>query len=356
MPEKGNSYSPFLPDFCRDNTLLLVILMAELLALILSLSHIGSLTSFWRNLALTSLFIQWIALSSITVLCRLGARLNRLRPAASALIAYALVMLITLAISGLTALFLEWVSGQQFVDYAQKLHFMLRNTLISAIVTAVSLRYMYVQHEWKRNIEARTGAQLAALQARIRPHFLFNSMNSIAALIRNQPLAAESAVLDLATVFRSVLVEKDWSTLKDELELTKHYLALEALRLGDRLNVTWQIDPDLDNARLPALTLQPLVENAVYHGIQPRPEGGTILINALNKSPRLLIQIENPLPVTQIHSHDGNGMAINNLKERLSLAFPGESKFEITQDARHFCVTLSLPLALENKNARNDSG
>jgi two-component system sensor histidine kinase AlgZ len=248
------------------------------------------------------------------------------------------------------------MADQQFADYTQKLHFMLRNTLISAIVTAVSLRYMYVQHEWKRNIEARTGARLAALQARIRPHFLFNSMNSIAALIRNQPLVAESAVLDLATVFRSVLVDHDWSNLKEELELTRHYLALEALRLGDRLKVFWQIEPDLYAARLPALTLQPLVENAVYHGIQPRPEGGTIQIRAFHKANKLNISIDNPLPETQTKSHDGNGMAINNLKERLELAFRGDATLEIERNAGHFCVTLSLPLVMENKDARNDRG
>lgn len=356
MRDEGSPTNSFLPDFCRDSTLLLVILMAELLAMIFALSHPGPTTGFWRSLALTSLFIQWIALSSIAVLCRLGTRLNRHRAVVAAMFAYAIVIMITLAISWLTTFLLDQVVHPEHVDPMQDLHFMLRNALISAIVTAVSLRYMYVQHEWKRNIEARTGARLAALQARIRPHFLFNSMNSIAALIRGQPLIAESAVLDLASVFRSVLVEKDWSTLHEELELCKHYLALEALRLGDRLKVSLQINPNLGATRMPALTLQPLVENAVCHGIQTRAEGGLIHISAEQIDNKLSIKIVNPLPETPSNIHDGHGMAIKNLQERLALAYQKNAELEIRQDASHYCVTLNLPITMGNHDAHNDRG
>ncbi|AOU99424.1 hypothetical protein BI364_00085 [Acidihalobacter yilgarnensis] len=354
MREEGNPSTQFLPDFCRDGTLLLVILMAELLAVILTLAHSGTSISFWRALALTSLFIQWIALGSIALLCRLGPWLNRRPPAVAAMIAYAIVILVTLSLSTLTALFLDWVVHPDQVDLSFDLQFLLRNTLISAIVTAVGLRYMYVQHDWKRSIEARTGARLAALQARIRPHFLFNSMNSIAALIRSRPLVAESAVLDLASVFRSVLVERDWSSLEEELELSKHYLALEALRLGDRLNIEWHIEPGLANTRMPALSLQPLVENAVYHGIQPRPAGGTISISARCASSKLIIRVENPLPGQTAVPHSGNGIAVNNLKERLALAYQGDARLVVVQDAERFSVQLSLPM--DATDARDDRG
>ncbi|OBS09591.1 two-component system sensor protein [Acidihalobacter prosperus] len=331
-----------------------MILMAELLAVILSLAHSGTGVHFWRALALTSLFIQWIALGSIAALCRLGPWLNRRPPVVAAAIAYVIVILVTLGLSALTALFLDWVVRPDNVNLDRDLQFLMRNTLISAIVTAVGLRYMYVQHDWKRSIEARTGARLAALQARIRPHFLFNSMNSIAALIRSRPAVAETAVLDLASVFRSVLEERDWSTLAEELELSRHYLSLEALRLGDRLRIEWRIEPGLDAARMPALSLQPLVENAVYHGIQPRPSGGTIRIDARRDGMKLVVVVENPLPGPDANPHRGNGMAVDNLRERLALAYDGRAKLVVEQDAERFSVQLRLPM--EAKDARDDRG
>lgn len=355
MRDKGHSNQQFLPNFCHDSTLLLVILIAELLAVILTLAHSGAGGSFWKDLALTSLFIQWIALCSIALLCRLGTWLNQCKPVIAAIITYVIVLLVTLSLSGLTAIFLNWVViHPEILPTANDFQFLLRNTLISAIVTAVGLRYIYVQHDWKRGIEAHTGARLAALQSRIRPHFLFNSMNSIAALIQHHPEDAESAVLNLASVFRSVLEERDWTTLKNELELCKHYLDLEALRLGERLNIVWLIDPGLETIDMPALLLQPLIENAIYHGIQPRPSGGTIQIKAQTISSNLIIQIDNPLPKDASATHAGNGIAIDNLKERLRLAYQGKASLTVQQGADLFTVRLSLPTDINH--ARNDCG
>lgn len=354
MRDEGSFSSHFLPDFCRDSTLLLVILVAELLAVVLTLAHSGTSEHFWRSLALISLFVQWIALGWVALLCRLGAWLNRLAPAIAAGIAYAIVLLITLTVSALTVWLANRVMPATAGNGSLDAQFVLRNALICAIVAAVGLRYMYMQHEWKRNIEARTGARLAALQARIRPHFLFNSMNSIAALIRSRPAVAETAVLDLAEVFRSALEEKDWSTLSEEFELSRHYLALESLRLGDRLQVEWDVESDLGDVRLPALSLQPLVENAVYHGIQPRPEGGAIRIGAHRGDTSLCISIDNPLPTDSAAQHRGNGIAVSNLQERLALAYRGEARLETSVDDGRYLVQLTLPMG--DSHARHDRG
>lgn len=356
MQNKGNSnQQQFLPNFCHDSTLLLVLLIAELLAVILTLAHSGADESFWKDLALSSLFIQWIALCSVALLCRLGTWLNHRTPAIAAIIAYAIVLLVTLSLSGLTVIFLNWVViNPEVLPASNDFQFLLRNTLISAIVTAVGLRYIYVQHDWKRGIEAHTGARLAALQARIRPHFLFNSMNTIAALIQNHPEDAETAVLNLASVFRSVLEERNWSSLKSELDLCKHYLDLEALRLGERLNIVWLIESGLETLNMPALLLQPLIENAIYHGIQPRPSGGTIQIKAQTISSNLIIQIDNPLPNHDTVPHTGNGIAIDNLQERLRLAYKGNASLTVQQSAEFFSVRLSLPTDINH--ARNDCG
>ena len=343
----------FLPDFCRDSTLLLVVIIAELLAVVLALSS-WPLVPFWRTLALTSLFVQWIALASVAVLCRLRAMLARISPARAAAVAYLIVLALTLAFSVLNAAFLDWVVHPNAVDLERDMAFVLRNAMVSAIVAAVGLRYLYVQHDWKLGVEARMEARLNALQARIRPHFLFNSMNTIAALIRSRPAEAENAVEDLSSMFRSVLREGEWARLGDEIELTRHYLALESLRLGERLQVEWVLDIDEDDEDLPvpALSLQPLVENAVYHGIQPSPDGGCVRIAIGCDAQRLHLRVENPQPAVRSGpAHDGQGMALGNIRERLELGYRG-AVMDIQADPERFTVELSLPL--ESADARID--
>ncbi|MEJ2633041.1 MAG: histidine kinase [Acidihalobacter sp.] len=353
MHTNDNTPAGFLPDFCRDSTLLLVVVIAELLAVVLALSS-WPLAPFWRTLALTSLFVQWIALSSVAVLCRLRARLEKLSPAREATFAYLIVLGLTLLFSVLNAAFFDWVVHPNAVDLERDLAFVLRNAMVSAIVAAVGLRYLYVQHDWKLGVEARMDARLHALQARIRPHFLFNSMNTIAALIRSRPADAENAVEDLSSMFRSVLREGEWARLGDELELTRHYLALETLRLGERLQVEWALDIDEDDEELPipALSLQPLVENAVYHGIQPNPDGGCVHIAIARDATHLRLRVENPQPQVQSGpAHDGQGMALGNIRERLELGYRGAA-MNIRAEPERFTVELSLPL--EAADARND--
>lgn len=343
----------FLPDFCRDSSLLLVVIIAELLAVVLALSawpHVP----FWRTLALTSLFVQWIALASVAILCRLQRRLGRATPAREAAAAYAIVLGVTLLLSALTSSFLDWMAHPEMLDLRYELAFVFRNTLISAIVAAIGLRYLYLQHDWKRGLEARMNARLHALQARIRPHFLFNSMNTIAALIRTRPLEAEDAVEDLSCMFRAALREGEWARLGDEVELTRHYLALEHLRLGDRLQVEWELDPatDLEELPIPALSLQPLVENAVYHGIQPNLEGGCVRIAIHRDGDHLHLRVENPLaPDSDDRVHNGQGMALNNIRERLALSYE-RAEMDIREDADRFVAALTLPL--EPADARPD--
>lgn len=171
----------------------------------------------------------------------------------------------------------------------------------TALISALALRYFYVSDRWAAQVQANARAQADALQARIRPHFLFNSMNLIASLLHRDPAVAERAVLDLSDLFRAALGAGEGdSTLRDECELAERYLSIESLRLGERLQVRWQRDEPLPwDLPLPRLVLQPLVENAVLHGISRLPEGGTIELQLLREGNDLQIRVRNPAPDPQ---------------------------------------------------------
>jgi two-component system sensor histidine kinase AlgZ len=217
---------------------------------------------------------------------------------------------------------------------------------ISAFIYFLLLRYFYIQHQWRLNLEAQSRAEIQALQARIRPHFLFNSMNTIASLITISPETAETAIEDLADLFRASLSEKIISFLRDEVELTKSYLAIESLRLGDRLQIEWQIDQNLLDAEIPSLTIQPLAENAIYHGIEPIEKGGKILISALQIDSKLMLSVSNPLMSENQSSgfKKGNQMAQNNIKQRLKLVYGNKAEFSINDTKGKYTVSLLIPL------------
>jgi len=222
--------------------------------------------------------------------------------------------------------------------------FVLRNLLMGALVGAFVLRYLYIQHQWKRRLQAESEARLQALQARIRPHFLFNSMNTIASLIASQPGEAEDAVEDLADLFRASLSdERRLVPLEDEVDLAARYLRIEALRLGERLNVEWDLEGLSGRVRLPPLTLQPLVENAVYHGIEPNPAGGTVRVVGTWEGDRAVITVANPLPPEGTQRRHGNHLALANIGERLAAHFGRGGSLETAEADGAFRVRLAVP-------------
>jgi len=337
-PEPG-----FLPDFCANHAVFLVVLIAELLAFVLVLYSAEDRYGFWVELALTSFFIQWVALGSVTVLCYGGRWIMRLSTPLATLTAYGLTQLITLLFSILAL----WVMGNHDLlayRFNQSATFVLRNLVISSIISLVVLRYFYVQQQWKQNLEAEARARLLALQARIRPNFLFNSMNTIVSLIRNQPEQAEQALLDLADLLRSALEQKERISLGEELDITRRYLSIEALRLGERLRLDWQLDNDLPlDMPIPALILQPLVENAIYHGIQPRTEGGCVGIHITVQGRTVGFAVTNPLPAGGTERRQGNRIAQDNIRQRLMLAYGEELVMQIEETADSYRVSFAIP-------------
>lgn len=205
-----------------------------------------------------------------------------------------------------------------------------------------------VMHQWLRmralaRTPADTTAQLAELQSRIRPHFLFNTLNSALALVRLDPQRAEHVLEDLAELFRVALTETGGSvTLDEEVELAQRYLAIEQIRFGSRLTVTWDLDPDAGSARVPPLLLQPLVENAVRHGIETADEGGTIRVRTRVKGDRAVVSIANSVSATA--SRPGQGIALRNVQDRLRLMHDVNAQFESRRDVDAFRVQIVVPL------------
>jgi two-component system, LytTR family, sensor histidine kinase AlgZ len=205
-----------------------------------------------------------------------------------------------------------------------------------------------VMFEWlslraRAQTTAQTTARLAELQSRIRPHFLFNTLNTALALVRHDPTKAEWVLEDLAELFRVALTSVDQSaTLGDELDLVRRYLAIEQIRFGERLRVQWDVDTAAQASRLPPLLLQPLLENAVRHGVEPAADGGWIRISVKVLGRQVELQINNS--VCSAPSQCGHGMALNNVRERLHLMHDVAARFEIQQTAGEFQIRMLWPL------------
>ena len=284
----------FLPDLCAPRSVFMLVLVSELFVLIQVLALSGPGGFDWNRLATTSLFVQWISLCSAAVLCRLRLLLKQLSIIPVVIACLLTVMLVTLTITVIAQWFL-WKDAflTRFPDWQQ----LAQHALVALIITAMLLRYFYVQQEARKEQQASLNARYEALQARIRPHFLFNSMNIIASLIQIDPDKAEQAVEDLSDLFRSSLQENTNSiAIEREIELCKRYLRIEGHRLGERLKSQWRLGDLPEGLQIPPLTLQPLVENAVYHGIQPLQKGGTVSVDITIENDNVCIRVRNPVP------------------------------------------------------------
>ncbi|MDH5388677.1 MAG: histidine kinase [Gammaproteobacteria bacterium] len=334
-----------LPNFCNVNVIFMLILLVELLALVLTSAP--ATINFWNQLAFISMLMLWIGLLNAAVLCKARVLINALPSQRGLLFSFIIMMSISLGFS----LVVISINYQLLLDeHSSPLgnYFLARIMLISAVIYAVVLRYFYVQQQWKIHIQAHSKAEIQALRARIRPHFLFNSMNTIASLIAFNPDKAEKAVVDLSDIFRASLREQNINTLSDELELTKSYLDIETLRLGDRLTIHWDIDQNLAETEVPALCLQPLVENAIYHGIEPLPDGGIISISVKQKNNFLELSVSNPLGSGSMSKHEGNHMAQQNIEQRINLVYGKNGSFVIKETDTTYTVILEIPLETDS--------
>jgi two-component system, LytTR family, sensor histidine kinase AlgZ len=347
MAERPSFY---LPDFCRARSVLAVILIAALVAVLVTLARHGISATFWTELAQVSLFLLWVALGTAAVWCAARGLLSQLDVLAGSLFALA----VALAVTALVTEGGWWLAGwsrrnlgiEAVPSSVGHLLTHLRNLAICAIAGGLALRYFYVAHQWQSNVEAEAQSRVRALQARIRPHFLFNSMNTIASLTRSNPRAAEQAIADLSDLFRAALREqRERIPLAHEIEIARAYERVERLRLGERLVVDWRLEDLPMDAEVPALILQPLLENAVYHGIEPLESGGTIRIAGRRDGRHAVLTIDNPIAPKVVARRQGHRIGLDNVRQRLELMFHGEADVDVFEAPERFVVTLRFPAA-----------
>lgn len=341
MPFPATKQPNFLPLFCSPGVVLSAVILGQLVVLLLILSPLGQPGADWDNWSLLAVFVLWVTLFNMGLLCLLRPWLHRLSPRLASLLSYLLAL-------AATAFFLElawwkvlslWIEPLQSEQHAL---YLFRNLGISALVYAMALRYLFVRHQWEQRTEAENRFRMQALQARIHPHFLFNTLNTIAGLIRFDQALAEEALDDLAQLFRAGFASEGVIPLRDELALCRRYLKIEKLRLGERLEIVWDLHGVPENALVPSLSLQVLLENAVRYGIQPLTEGGTIRISGISDGKHIKISIENPLP-EKAKTRSGNQLAHDNLHRRLHSYYGNTAHFSTRAENGHYTAGLRFP-------------
>lgn len=324
-----------LPDMRNLGVQLRVLVLANAMAAVAALLRTTRPADAWEYLLQISAAMQPVLLASMLVLFIAHRRLQQLPYRLGVLTVFAIVLVLTTLLQYGAV----WLFGD---DSAPALW---RLWTFAALVTGILLGYFNLRG--RALSPALTEARLQALQARIRPHFLFNSINAVLSLIRSDPRRAESALEDLADLFRVLMADnRRLVPLAGELELCRQYLSLEKLRLGERLNVVWHTDHMPADALVPPLLLQPLLENAVYHGIEPAENGGEISINIFRRERRLYIYLGNPYRRDGSH-HAGNRMALANIRERLALHFDAEARLDIRVTEDHYQVRIAIPYRTE---------
>jgi two-component system sensor histidine kinase AlgZ len=314
--------SPWLPDLCRLTRLATMLGVAELVVLLLALAPDGGVDWTPGRFVSASGFALWLALTVSVLLCVARERLSRL----PRVLGGALALLLAALVAALGAALVHVIDGN----------------------LGTVLPYLYAIDAWRSQVRTSARAEADALQARIRPHFLFNSMNTIASLIRQNPAVAERAVLDLSDLFRAALgAGEDDSSLAEEVALAERYLAIEQLRLGERLQVRWQREEPLPwSLPLPRLVLQPLLENAVLHGISRLPAGGRIDIGLQQNGGELRVWVRNPAPPPREQDalHGGAQHARHNIGQRLSFAYGKQARMTGDWNEGYYQAEIRVPL------------
>lgn len=330
----SNKASALLFDACQVGVVLRTVLFVQAVLAVSVMFFETSILSWMAKLALITGGALPGTLVWLIIACSLKHQLQQLPRASQYAAGIVIGMLAGLYASAMLLL-------ASAIDAAPWLSSACAGGLFAAALVAAL--------EWraKGRTPAATAARLAELQSRIRPHFLFNTLNSAIALVRQEPARAENLLEDLSDLFRAALAEHGESvTLAQEIDLAKHYLSIEQVRFGDRLQVQWTLDPAANTAQLPPLLLQPLVENAVRHGVEPSTEGANIHIRTQRQTNKVVVEITNTLPLISNPTSltpQGHGMALNNVRDRLHLLHDLETGFQAGVKQGQYVVHIDLP-------------
>jgi two-component system sensor histidine kinase AlgZ len=325
-----NLAATLLPNFRNLGVMLRVLVIITALTVVAAMLKSSNWSSFLQQWFAVAAVVQPIAILSVLLLGASNAWLHKLEYRA----AVALIVLAELAITLLVLRFGALILETEMEDAGRDVFFAVATTL--TLIGYFNLRNRALS-------PALSEARLQALQARIRPHFLFNSINAVLSLIRAEPRRAEAALEDMADLFRVLMADnRDLAPLENEVELCRQYLALEQLRLGDRLQIDWHVDNMPKDALMPPLVLQPLLENAVYHGIEPSIEPGVVSVNIYHVRDQVHMVLRNPYRKDGSH-HAGNKMALGNIRERLALHFDAEASLRARVGDSEYEVHITIP-------------
>ena len=319
-----------LPNFCNLGVMLRSLLVANAFVIAAALIRAPSLEAAWLELLVLAAFCEPVLIVSLALLCAARKPLHRLGYVPSLAVIAAFEVVVAWIVSSLGG---DLLPGRQmpFTHVA----------VLTLFVTGALLLYFDLRA--RALTPAIAEARIQALQARIRPHFLYNSINAVLSLMRSDPRRAERALEDMADLFRVLMADnRSLAPIEEEVSLARQYLAIESIRLGERLRVTWRIEGMPPDALVPPLVLQPLVENAVYHGIEPAPGGGEIAIDIGRSGSQLHMTLTNPIPAESRHA-SGNKMAIANIRERLQLHFDAEAGMKSEVRGGMYVVTIRMP-------------
>src|SRR5436190_1514578 len=338
MPSiRQNAYPDVLPDFRNLAVIARVLLAVNALALAAALYASPSVMAALERFVYIAAFLEPLLLIELIALFALAGVLARLPywgGCATVLLTVVLLAGVYHGVVGVVAVAPELLS--------------LARTLVLALFVAAFL-LVYFRLHTKAFSPALAEARLQALQARIRPHFLFNSLNAVLALIRRDPKRAERSLEDLTDLFRTLMADaRQFVRLADEISLLERYAEIEQLRLGDRLRISWELDAAPLDALLPPMVLQPVLENAVYHGVEPGTGAGEVLVSIERRGDRVLARIENPYVEEQQH-RAGNRMALENIGERLALFFDAEARIETRISDGRYRVEIEIPYRVASR-------
>lgn len=332
-----NTQVNFLPDFRNLGVILRILVIVTLMTLVAAALKAYSLRDWLLSTTLMSVLVAPLTILSLLVLGAAGPTLRRM----DGRVAVALVIGAELVLCSLVLRVVSWGLFDVTSSGGPRVW------LFTVLATALVLGYFNLRN--RALSPAITEARLQALQARIRPHFLFNSLNAVLSLMRAEPRRAETALEDLADLFRVLMADnRKLIPLSREIEICRQYLTLEDLRLGPRLKVEWRIGPGVEDALVPPLILQPLLENAVYHGIEPATEPGTVFIEIERKGDKLKMVLRNPYR-GESRNQSGNRMALANIRERLLLHFDAEAALSTRGEKGIFEVMITLPYMREER-------
>jgi two-component system sensor histidine kinase AlgZ len=363
---KQNARPDTLPNFRNLGIVLRILLISNGLAILQAIMQANAWEDIAQHLMQIATLLTPVLLISLLLLWVAQPWLNRLPYWRGALATIAIVVVLTLSIykSG-GDLYSPTGNARYYFDEV-------RYVLISVAVCGFLLLYFRLRA--KMLTRALHEARLQVLRARIRPHFLFNTINAVLGIVRAQPKQAETALEDMADLFRVAMTDaRDLVPLHREIQLSKQYIALEQMRMGDRLSVDWEIHEVPEHALIPPLLLQPLLENAVYHGIEPLTQGGVIKVVLKLRTEGILLSVENPHAANNSAtadmdkagdfqktyepaskpSHAGrwqrsnNKMALLNIRERLDLLFDAEARYQVENGNNFYRVEIILPYIKE---------